>query len=60
MDTFPIVKRKNEIKHGHYHTKETILQIYESHTEAIQSDRPYQTMLNPPPADEACCHLPKP
>ena len=59
MDTFPIVKRKDEAKHGHYRTKETILQIYDALTESMQSCKPYQTRLNPPPADPACCHPPK-
>ena len=50
-DTFPIVKRKDETQHGHYRTKETILQIYNALTEAMQSGTPYQTLLSPPPAD---------
>lgn len=56
MDTFPIVKRKDEAKHGHYRTKETILQIYDALTESIQSGQPYKTLLNPPPASPTCCH----
>jgi hypothetical protein len=56
MDTFPIVKRKDETKHGHYRTQATILQIYDALGDAMQSGVPYQTLLNPPPADEACCH----
>ena len=59
MDTFPIVKRKDEAKHGHYRTKETILQIYDALAESIATGHPYQTLLNPPPADPACCHPPK-
>jgi hypothetical protein len=59
MDTFPIVKRKDEAKHGSYRTKETILQIYDALAEAIASGQPYQTLLDPPPADPACCHPPK-
>lgn len=59
MDTFPIVKRKDEAKHGHYRTKETILQIYDALGEAMQAGVPYQTLLSPPPADAACCHPPK-
>jgi hypothetical protein len=59
MDTFPIVKRKDEAKHGHYRTKETILQIYDALTEAMQSGVPYKTLLNPSPADPACCHPPR-
>jgi len=60
MDTFPIVKRKDEARHGRYRTKETILQIYDALTEAMQSGTPYQTLLTPPPADPRCCHPPKP
>ena len=56
MDTFPIVKRKDEAKHGTYRTKETILQIYDALAESIATGRPYQTLLDPPPADPACCH----
>lgn len=59
MDTFPIVKRKDEAKHGSYRTKETILQIYDALTQSIESGHPYQTRLTPPPADPACCHSPK-
>jgi hypothetical protein len=59
MDTFPIVKRKDEAKHGTYRTKDTILQIYDALAESIASGVPYQTLLNPPPADPACCHPPR-
>jgi len=59
MDTFPIVKRKDEEKHGTNRTKETILQIYDALWQAITSGQPYQTLLNPPPADPRCCHPPK-
>jgi hypothetical protein len=60
MDTFPIVKRKDEAKHGHYRTKETILQIYDALGDAMKTGQPYQTLLSPLPADPACCHPPKP
>ena len=59
IDTFPIVKRKDEAKHGHYRTQATILQIYDALGEAMQAGVPYQTLLSPPPADAACCHPPK-
>jgi hypothetical protein len=59
MDTFPIVKRKDEAKHGTYRTKETILQIYDALAESMASGVPYQTLLSPPPADPACCHTAK-
>jgi hypothetical protein len=60
MDSFPIVKRKDEAEHGLYRTKEVILEIYDAMAEAIQTGIPYQTKLNPPPADPSCCHPPKP
>ena len=59
MDTFPIVKRKDEERYGTYRTKEMILQIYDEMQEAIRTGKEYQTKLDPPPGDRRCCHLPK-
>jgi hypothetical protein len=56
MDTFPIVKRKDEAKYGEYRTKRTILEIYDAMQNAIATGQPYQTRLDPPPADRRCCH----
>jgi methylase of polypeptide subunit release factors len=56
MDTFPIVKRKDEAKYGEYRTKRTILEIYDAMQNAITTGQPYQTRLDPPPADRRCCH----
>ena len=56
METFPIVKRKDEKKYGSYRTKETILEIYDEMAEAMRAGEPYQTRLDPPPADPRCCH----
>ncbi len=56
METFPIVKRRDEAAHGHYRTKDTILEIYDELAEAIQAGQPYKTRLDPPPADPGCCH----
>jgi hypothetical protein len=53
MDTFPIVKRKNEAQCGTYRTKDTILEIYDAMAEAIRTGRPYQTRLDPPPGPPA-------
>jgi len=49
METFPIVKRKDEEKFGRFRTKETILEIYDEMAEAMQSGEAYQTRLDPPP-----------
>ncbi len=56
MDTFPIVKRKDEKKYGSYRTKELILEIYDKMTEAIKTGQPCQTILDPPPADPSVAH----
>ena len=58
MDTFPIVRRKDESAHGTYRTKDTILSIYDAMADAIRTGQPYQTILKPPPADPSCCHPP--
>lgn len=49
METFPIVKRKDEATFGAYRTKETILKIYDQMKLAIESGQTYQTPLDPPP-----------
>jgi hypothetical protein len=59
MDTFPIVRRKDEERYGDYRTKRVILEIYDEIAEAIRTGRPYQTRLDPPPADPRCCHPPR-
>ena len=59
MDTFPIVKRKDEAAHGEYRTKRVILEIYDAMQQAIKTGQPYQTLLDPPPADPRVAHPPK-
>jgi hypothetical protein len=54
--TFPIVKRKDEAKHGEYRTKRVILEIYDALQQATDTGRPYQTRLAPPPADPRAAH----
>jgi hypothetical protein len=56
MDTFPIVKRRDEEKWGEYRTKRVTLEIYDALAESILTSRPYQTRLNPPPAASECRH----
>ena len=51
LDTFPIVKRKDEKEHGEYRTKRVILEIYDRMQQAIATGQPYQTLLDPPPAN---------
>jgi hypothetical protein len=46
-------------KLGDYHTKSPILECYDAMAEAIKTGRPYQTTLDPPPADPRLAHAPK-
>jgi hypothetical protein len=50
LDTFPIVKRKDEQAHGEYRTKRVILDIYDTMQQAMETGTPYHTRLDPPPA----------
>jgi hypothetical protein len=56
METFPIVKRKDEQRFGEYRTKRVILEIYDEMAEAIRTGRPYQTRLDPPPGSPLAAH----
>jgi hypothetical protein len=49
LDTFPIVKRKDEARFGEYRTKRLILDVYDRMAEAMVTDEPYRTILDPPP-----------
>lgn len=59
METFTIIKRKDEQKYGYYRTKDTILPIYDALAEAIRIEQPYKTVLDPPPADRGVTHAPQ-
>lgn len=59
MDSFPIVKRRDEAAHGVYRTKLLILEIYDAMQTAIRAGASYQTRLAPPPADPSNAHPPK-
>jgi hypothetical protein len=56
MDTFPIVHRDDEKRHGEYRTKRVILDIYDAIARAITTGKPYETLLDPPPADPQTAH----
>jgi hypothetical protein len=50
LETFPIVKRKDEQAHGEYRTKRVILDTYDMMQQAMETGTPYHTRLDPPPA----------
>jgi hypothetical protein len=56
MDTFPIIRRKDEAAHGEYRTKRVILEIYDEMAEAARTGTAYRTRLDPPPADPRVAH----
>ena len=58
METLPIVKKQDVKTHGRYRTKETILGIYDAMAHAMKTGEPYQTLLDPPPADPSLAHNP--
>ena len=60
MDTFPIVKRKDEAAHGEYRTKRVILEIYDAMARAMETGEPYRTLLDPPPGHPSQTHTTPP
>jgi hypothetical protein len=59
METFPIVKRKDEKQYGEYRTKRVILEIYDEMKRVMETGEPYRTRLEPPPADPSVAHAPR-
>jgi len=41
---------------GEYRTKRVILEIYEAMQRAMETGKPYETVLDPPPADPGVAH----
>jgi hypothetical protein len=56
LDSFTVLRKYEERDHDEFRTKRVVLEIYDKLTESIRTGRPYQTRLNPPPADPRCCH----
>jgi hypothetical protein len=50
---------KDESKFGEYRTKRVILEIFDAMQRAIDTGEPYQTLLDPPPADPRVAHPPR-
>lgn len=56
LDTFEIVRREEERRHGEYRTKRVILEMYDEMADAKRSGTEYATRLDPPPADPSAAH----
>ena len=57
METFPIVKRKDEKEFGEYRTKRVILEMYDEMRRAMEMGEVYRTRLVP--GDGAVEHAPR-
>jgi hypothetical protein len=56
LGTFPIVNRKDVAKYGEERTRRLILERYDALAAATASGVPYETVLDPPPADPTVAH----
>jgi hypothetical protein len=56
METFPIVKRKDEKLYGEYRTKRVILEMFDEMRRAMEMGEVYRTKLVPGPGDRAVAH----
>jgi hypothetical protein len=56
VDSFTVLRKYEVRDHGEFRTKRVVLEIYDELAESIRTGRPYQTRLDPPPADPRCCH----
>lgn len=59
MDTFPIVKRKDERAHGTYRTKDRILELYDQMLEARRAGIEWKSPLEISPASFRVAHPPR-
>src|SRR5579875_114464 len=60
METFPIVRRRDEERFGEYRTKRLILERYDAMVAADAEGCEYATPLDPPPGDRRAAHSPGP
>jgi hypothetical protein len=49
LNSFPIVREKDEAAHGSYRTRDSILALYEAFTIAHSNHQPWSSPLNPTP-----------
>jgi hypothetical protein len=56
LDSYRILRDKDQERHGEYRTKRVVLEIFDEMSQAMQTRQPYQTRLNPPPGDPRAAH----
>jgi hypothetical protein len=58
MESFWLVRQRDEKAHDSYRTKVAILDLYQRMADAAAKSSEYQTVLDPPPADPSIAHPP--
>lgn len=58
MESFWLVRQRDEKAHGSYRTKLAILDLYQRMADAAAKGHDYATVLDPPPADPSIAHPP--
>jgi len=56
MESFWLVRQRDQKTHDSYRTKEAILDLYRRMAAAMAGGEPYATVLDPPPADPSVAH----
>ena len=59
METFPIVRRKDEKVFGEYRTKRVILEVFDELGRAMETGEVYRTRLVPGAGDRSVAHAPR-
>lgn len=56
LDSLPRIRKREVRKIGSYRTKLRVLETWDAIQEAVESNRPLQTPLDPPPGDPRAAH----
>ena len=56
LGCFPILERRDRAEYGDYRTMLLVLDVFDRLQRAIDGEEPYQTHLDPPPADSLVAH----
>lgn len=56
LDSFTVLRKYEERDHDEFRTKKLVLEIYDEMAAARSAGSPYETRLDPSPADPRCCH----
>ena len=56
LDSLEMIRSRENRELGHYRTKLLVLKAYDRMQLAIETGEPYQSLLDPPPADPRVAH----